>query len=413
MISNHPHATAINTIIPGTDRRCIINANGRSIIITGINGSGKTQLLRSLHAYCEHLLKNDERIEHLQSQIFSIKTFLNENSPSNPNYEGHVNALKFANERLKNHNNPPIVISDQDTYKSDYKKGKAALILFEATRQANFREASSAISKEKIVQQAAHTEDTSGFFEDYLVSQITLQAYAESPNIGNNPTAAKTITKWFEKLEIDLKNLFEDPTLRIQFNSNKQCFFIHQENKTPYRFQNLSSGFSSLLAIYANLIMKIELRDILPSEMYGLVFIDEIDAHLHVSLQRKVFSFLTEAFPNIQFIITTHSPFVVSSVNNAVIYDISTLEQIDDLSMYSYESILRGLFDTPPVSQIVTDKVERLFDILEEPSPDLKELQQILKLVSKHESELDSESAMHVKRARILLYKNLQGGSDV
>ncbi|WP_164446657.1 AAA family ATPase, partial [Pseudomonas viridiflava] len=106
-------------------------------------------------------------------------------------------------------------------------------------------------------------------------------------------------------------------------------------NKAPYRFQNLSSEFSSLLAIYANLIMKVELRDISPAEMYGLVFIDEIDAHLHVSLQRKVLLFLTEAFPNIQFIITTHSPFVVSSVNNAVIYDMSTLQQVDDLSMYS------------------------------------------------------------------------------
>ncbi|WP_206297307.1 hypothetical protein, partial [Pseudomonas viridiflava] len=66
-----------------------------------------------------------------------------------------------------------------------------------------------------------------------------------------------------------------------------------------------------------------------------------------------------------------------------------------------------------PVSQIVTDKVERLYDILEESCPNLEELQQTLKIVSQHESELDPESAMHIKRARIFLNKNLGGGTDV
>ncbi|QVI84887.1 AAA family ATPase [Pseudomonas viridiflava] len=413
MNHTYPHATAINITIPGTDRRCTIDAKGSSIIITGINGSGKTQLLKTLYNFCELSMQSTDTIDSLQAHIHHLNAFLSSNSKVHQSYESHVDALKFSTIKLDHLKNPPITIKNLETYIQDYRMGKSVLLLFEATRQANFREASSATSKEKIIQQAAHTPDTSSYFEDYLVSQITLQAYAESPNIGNDPSSAKTIARWFEKLEADFKNLFEDPTLRIKFDSTKQCFFIHQDNKAPYRFQNLSSGFSSLLAIYANLIMKVELRDISPAEMYGLVFIDEIDAHLHVSLQRKVLLFLTEAFPNIQFIITTHSPFVVSSVNNAVIYDMSTLQQVDDLSMYSYESILRGLFDTPPVSQIVTDKVERLYDILEESCPNLEELQQTLKIVSQHESELDPESAMHIKRARIFLNKNLGGGTDV
>ncbi|CAI8746041.1 hypothetical protein EMIT0347P_10081 [Pseudomonas sp. IT-347P] len=413
MTTKYPNAKSINITIPGTDKVCAINADGRSVIITGINGSGKTQLLKKLHSICEQMLNSDDSVDNLQAQITHLQSFLNINSPLNPGYEGHLAALKNAKERLENLTTPPITISENRRYAEDYKQGKAVLIFFEATRQANFNEATSATSKEKIIQKSAHTADTSSYFEDYLVSQITMQAYAESPKIGNNPAAAQSIEKWFEKLENDFKSLFEDPTLRIRFDSNKQCFFIHQDYKTPYRLQNLSSGFSSLLAIYANLIMKVELREILPSEMYGLIFIDEIDAHLHVSLQRKVLSFLIDAFPNIQFITTTHSPFVVSSVSNAVIYDISTLEQTDDLSMFSYESILKGLFDTPPISQIVTDKVERLFDILNSASPDLVELQDILKLVSAHESELDPESAMHIKRARIMLNKYIKGDADV
>ncbi|MFJ4246649.1 AAA family ATPase [Pseudomonas sp. NPDC089741] len=413
MTNNYPNVTTINATIPGTEKKCTIHANGRSIIITGINGSGKTQLLKSLHKYCEQLLSGEESLESLQSQVVYINNFLATNSPAHANYESHLVAREFAEKKIANLKMPPLVFTSQKKLIEDYKAGKAVLVFFEATRQASFREAASATSKAKLIQQAASTPEASGLFEEYLVSQITLQAYAESPNIGNDPLSAKTIVNWFEKLEGDFRSLFEDPTLLIRFDSNKQCFFIYQDQKTPYRFQNLSSGFSSLLIIYANLIMKIELRDIPPSELYGLVFIDEIDAHLHVSLQRKVLSFLMNAFPNIQFIITTHSPFVVSSVSNAVIYDISTLEQIDDLSMYSYESILKGLFDTPPVSHIVTGKVDRIFAIIENKSPDLEELQKLLKIVSKHESDLDSESAMHIKRARIILNKSLSGDRSV
>ncbi|MDD1010646.1 AAA family ATPase [Pseudomonas shahriarae] len=411
--TTHPNVTTINTKIPGTDRACSINSNGRSIIITGINGSGKTQLLKKIYNICEQLIGGEESIIYLQSQVNHLQSYLNLNSPFGSNHDSHVAALEHAKERLENLTHSPVLISEKERFAADYKKGMAVLVFFEATRQANFIEASSATSKEKIIQQSSSNSDASSYFENYLVSQITLQAYAESPNIGNDPESAKSIELWFEKLETDFKSLFEDPTLQIRFDSNKQCFFICQDLKKPYRLQNLSSGFSSLLVIYANLIMKVELRNILPSEIYGLVFIDEIDAHLHVSLQRKILSFLMQSFPKIQFIITTHSPFVVSSVSNAVIYDISTLEQTDDLSMYSYESILKGLFDTPPISQIVTDKVERLFDILEDSSPNFDELQEILKIVSAHESELDSESAMHIKRARILLNRSKTGDVDV
>ena len=51
-------------------------------------------------------------------------------------------------------------------------------------------------------------------------------------------------------------------------------------------------------------------------------FIDEIDSHLHVSLQRLILPFFTESFPNVQFIVTTHSPFVLMSTKDSVVYDL-------------------------------------------------------------------------------------------
>lgn len=48
-------------------------------------------------------------------------------------------------------------------------------------------------------------------------------------------------------------------------------------------------------------------------EHEGVVLIDEVDAHLHVSWQRRIGPWLTHHFPNVQFIVTTHSPFICQS----------------------------------------------------------------------------------------------------
>ena len=51
------------------------------------------------------------------------------------------------------------------------------------------------------------------------------------------------------------------------------------------------------------------------NQVPGVVIIDEIDAHLHVSWQRRIGSWLTSHFPNIQFIVTTHSPYICRSAD--------------------------------------------------------------------------------------------------
>ena len=54
----------------------------------------------------------------------------------------------------------------------------------------------------------------------------------------------------------------------------------------------------------------------------GIVLIDELETHLHIELQKKILPFLTEFFPNIQFIVTTHSPYILNSISNAKAYDL-------------------------------------------------------------------------------------------
>ena len=93
--------------------------------------------------------------------------------------------------------------------------------------------------------------------------------------------------------------------------------------------------------------------------MEGIVLIDEIETHLHVALQKEIVPILTELFPNIQFVLTTHSPFILNSTPNAVIYDLEkNLLVPDGLVNLPYEGIIEGYFDADLLSQKLRQKFQ-------------------------------------------------------
>jgi len=54
----------------------------------------------------------------------------------------------------------------------------------------------------------------------------------------------------------------------------------------------------------------------------GIAFIDELETHMHFSMQKTALKFLTEMFPNVQFIVTTSSPVVTTSLKDAVVCEL-------------------------------------------------------------------------------------------
>lgn len=100
--------------------------------------------------------------------------------------------------------------------------------------------------------------------------------------------------------------------------------------KTPFSakipFGDLSDGYRSVLALTLDVLRHVEyafdIEDVLEKKgdrwvvtAEGVVLIDEIDAHLHPSWQRTIGAWLHERFPNIQFIVTTHSPLIATRVS--------------------------------------------------------------------------------------------------
>jgi AAA domain, putative AbiEii toxin, Type IV TA system len=98
-----------------------------------------------------------------------------------------------------------------------------------------------------------------------------------------------------------------------------------------------------------------------PSKIRALVLLDEIDLHLHPSLQRALVPRLREALPNVQFIVTTHSPLVLSSFdrNEIIALDrsggVRTLDR--DVLGFSADQIYEWLMETPAHGVVIEEKL--------------------------------------------------------
>lgn len=387
-----------------SDKRIKINLNSKNLIITGANGCGKTRFLNQLEKYIQNFLKRNIRSESVISdELEARKKRLSLMDVSDASYPFNQNKINDLLSELENISREKITFTDAGSIFNLVDSNKLIFRFFEANRLANQLASDGKVDSIASLKMSGKNEwlqvDSSNKFEKYLVGYFNYGSYVIAREKGKDK--AEYIDGWFKKVEKDLQSLFEDPDLVLQYSPEEQVFYIVQPGKTPFRFNELSSGYSSILSVYADLLMKVELRDISANEIAGFVLIDEIDAHLHVSIQRKIFSFFDRAFPKIQFIITTHSPFVVQSVNDAVIYDLSKMECLEDLSMYSYESILKGLLGVDSTSNLLNEQLELMAKLIQQRPINKDGLQKVVNLIEPHEVQLDSKS-----KAFLLLGKN-------
>lgn len=87
----------------------------------------------------------------------------------------------------------------------------------------------------------------------------------------------------------------------------------HESNKYVYpTIFNLSSGESAMLCLFAELLRQADnnQNNITMSQITGIVLVDEVDKHLHIKLQKEILPKLFKLFPNVQFILSSHSPFL-------------------------------------------------------------------------------------------------------
>jgi predicted ATP-binding protein involved in virulence len=138
-------------------------------------------------------------------------------------------------------------------------------------------------------------------------------------------------------------------TTRVCFDIQRDELILDLPNRS-LPFSCLSDGYRNMVAMVADIAVRCAtLNPHLAGEAAlltpGVVLIDEIDLHLHPKWQRRVVSDLLAAFPNIQFIATTHSPFVIQSLPPVEGVQLINLDNPDaeDFANKSVEDIAEDL----------------------------------------------------------------------
>lgn len=398
----------ISGTILNSNKNVDIQLDGKNLIIAGGNGSGKTSLALSLFQAIHNHITNggfqqiQSHIQNLQNLESALKS-PNLNNDDRPNIQQHIENSRNALKNLQT----PIAIEchlPSETLQLLRQK-KATIRFFAADRKANINGVHSATASQPDMQSVDPNSALGQNLEQHLVNLKVRSALAAQA--GESGERALHADKWIASFTKNLRYLFEDESTELNFSSDKLRFSITQSGKPEYSFQSLSSGYLAIFDIYADLLMHTEYLQVKPDELSGVVIIDEIDAHLHVSLQRKILPFFTSSFPEIQFIVTTHSPFVLTSVDNAVIFNITTNQAMSDLSMYSYEIVVEGLLGVPPISTKLEETIKELTRVTTPSLFDLKVAEKLLSTITPHVHALDAESEMyyHIANNKIITAK--------
>lgn len=383
--------------IPYTHKTVDVNLDGSNLIITGSNGSGKTSFLKEIHKKTELLVVQKKqadlpKLKQNYNTYLSVLTKTEKGTSDYSSYKRLVDDVKKSIDQIEQGLN--IGITENIKFSSEYDDKTAVVKLFLASRAANISHAETAKGLETEREKHGATSQTHNLgssLEQHLVNLKNRRSLALSED--NDLVLAKKISSWLDHFERTLKILMEDESTCLQFNSDTLKFKICQDGKPPYTFQNLSSGYLAIFDIYADLLMRTEYFKVTPEELKGAVFIDEIDAHLHVSLQRLILPFLTESFPMVQFIVTTHSPFVLMSVAGTVIYDIGRNSQIkEDLAFYSYSAVMEGILDTKTTSILIEEAISEIASLANSVEIDKDRLTYLVKKIEPLESKLDNRA---------------------
>ena len=393
----------------------------KHLIITGKNGSGKTstllainnllnkllsnqftqieQMKKNILQYTAHIKRSEQNIlsykkqlelqettkkkliqesatpQQIQQVEHSLRSYNSNILNENNNIEKYKQSIEQWNRQITDFSSVELYFSNESEIYGNIINGNFLLAFFEAKRRTQTATPQT-VTKQVFQVKYPTTPSLSQTLIQYMVNIKTEKMYAQDEG---DVKAVKKIDIWFNRFEQALKELFGEEDLKLVFY-RKEFNFKIEYGTTSFGFNELSDGYSSILSIITELILRMEAKNISAYDMQGIVLIDEIETHLHVDLQKKILPFLVKFFPKIQFIVTTHSPFVLSSLSNTVICDLEKRLITSNLSVYSYDALIESYFDSDKYSEVIKKKIEYFEKLSSKSEKNTSEIEEYNKL---------------------------------
>jgi predicted ATPase len=251
------------------------------IFLTGENGFGKTSVLR---AFAKGLVGDEDLVESLPPQSHIYVNGYNWNEPFF--YSAHSKMLSNNNFQVAMYGASRFRYHDD----ADKSKQKTFFLFSDEGKLTNI---------ERVLITAARTQE-----REIAQKKVSL----------------------FDKLKkIFLHIIPQLADIKVEYIENElltdreQVFYYEKGTEgeifEPVRLEALAAGYRGILTLIGDMVIRLS-KDSNNSldDLQGMVLIDEIDAHLHPKYQYDLPRLLSEIFPKIQFIATTHSPIPLLSV---------------------------------------------------------------------------------------------------
>lgn len=181
---------------------------------------------------------------------------------------------------------------------------------------------------------------------------------------------------------------------------DKEIFYYHEKGGSKIEQDYLSAGNKSIVAMIGDMIIRLaqtqsNMRKDDPKEFIGIVLIDELETHLHPKWQRDFPKILSETFPKVQFIVTTHSAICLLGMpENSAFYKVkrtqeegTTVERlrIDVKNLLPNQILTSTLFDMEVITSASNTNTHDIH--LEDTYPEILKREEVRKDIAKILSE--------------------------
>jgi len=277
-----------------------------------------------------------------------------------------------------------------DGYDNSLSQGVDFQYFFEWFREREDSENESGISDDIVNSLKKSLPDfTSDVFSKSVSELLERHKLSRDPQLNAVRNAISHFMPGFSRLRVRRK-----PHLHMSIDKEGETLNVLQ----------LSQGEKSLMVLVGDIARRLAMMNpALENPLHGdgIVLIDEVDMHLHPQWQRSLVARLTQTFPNIQFILTTHSPLVISDDKTSLVYllDGDELRPYDELYGHDVNSVLLEVMDTAIRNEVVDEQLGDLLDAIQD-----KQFTTARALLEKLKKDLP-DSNIELMKAQLLLRK--------
>lgn len=234
--------------------------------------------------------------------------------------------------------------------------------------------------------------------------KMTVQKYQNQElNLGDIPELEAV----YSAMETCYRRITGCDYVKMQYNMGTKALDVAYKdafgNIMRMPINQLSDGYKSTISLVADIayrmaVLNPQLLGSVCSQTDGIVLIDEVDLHLHPEWQQQILADLTAIFPKVQFIVTTHAPAVISSVEQECVRVLHN-NQIDLPALETYgrdtNGILRAVMGVSERQPKTMEQFSNFYKLID--SGDMEKAEQLLAELEEQYPDDPEVGAMRVQ----------------